>query len=90
MEPGGQRKMSDRVRFFGGASEGVSGFAANSLGICQLYACRCSKAWNLGSYELLQGAPGSDSGTQLPAEIRKIIGQSKKENPYAGAYPPMP
>ena len=64
-------------------------FAANSLQYVN-YSMPLFKSMELGRYELLQGSPGSNSGTQLPSEIRKIIGQSKKENPYAGAYPPMP
>jgi len=48
------------------------------------------KSMELGNYQLLQDAPGTDSGTQLPPEIRRIIGQSKKEGHYAGAFPPLP
>ena len=64
-------------------------FAANSLQY-KNYQKGLFKSAELGSYQLLQGAPGSHSGMQLPEDIRKIIGQSKRESPYAGAYPPMP
>jgi hypothetical protein len=64
-------------------------FAVNSSEYIN-YGMPLFKSIELGNYELLHGAPGSNSGTQLPSEIRKITGQSKKENPYAGAYPPMP
>ncbi len=64
-------------------------FATNSLQYIN-YSMPFFKSLELGSYELLPGAPGSNSGTQLPSEIRKITGQSKKDSRYVGAYPPMP
>jgi len=38
----------------------------------------------LGNYQLLPAFAGANSGTSLPAEISKLLGQSKK---YIGAYP---
>jgi parallel beta-helix repeat protein len=48
------------------------------------------KGIELGNYQLLQSFPGSKSGMQRPAEISKLLGQSKQEGRYVGAYPPIP
>jgi hypothetical protein len=64
-------------------------FAANSRYYFN-YDSPLFKSIELSNYQLLQGVPGSNSGMQLPAEIRKVLGQSKKDARYAGAYPPMP
>jgi len=45
------------------------------------------KSSELGNYQLLQNFPGSNSATQLPAEINKLIGS--KSRPYIGAYMPL-
>ncbi|MGA9407751.1 MAG: right-handed parallel beta-helix repeat-containing protein [Bacteroidota bacterium] len=47
------------------------------------------KSTELGNYQLLPDAPGAKSGAQLPAEIRKLLGESKNESRYVGAFPPM-
>ncbi len=47
------------------------------------------KSTELGNYQLLLDAPGAKSGAQLPAEIRKLLGESKNESRYVGAFPPM-
>ncbi|HTR82462.1 MAG TPA: right-handed parallel beta-helix repeat-containing protein [Bacteroidota bacterium] len=64
-------------------------FAANCL-----YYPNDTRQWfksmDLSNYELLTDAPGSKAGTELPSDIRKIIGQSKKDGRYVGANPPMP
>lgn len=44
----------------------------------------------LGNYQLLPTAPGAKSGMRLPEEIRKLLGQSKRDGQYIGAYPQMP
>ena len=44
------------------------------------------KSFELGDYKLLQTFPGFDSGIQLPEEVSKLLGQSKK---FIGAYPPV-
>jgi hypothetical protein len=44
------------------------------------------KSPDLGNYQLLQAFPASNSGTQLPSEVSKLLDQSKK---YIGAYPPV-
>ncbi len=64
-------------------------FAVNSSEFIN-YSMPLFKSVDLGNFELLQGVPGSSSGKQLPPEIKKTIGQSKRESPYTGAYPPMP
>ncbi len=48
------------------------------------------KSAALGNYQLLPTAPGATSGMQLPAEVRKLLGQSKKDGQYVGAYPQTP
>jgi hypothetical protein len=47
------------------------------------------KSIELGNYQLLPNAPGARSGAQLPADIKKMLGQSKMDGSYVGAYPPM-
>jgi parallel beta-helix repeat protein len=44
------------------------------------------KSRELGNYQLMQSFPGVGAATKLPAEVSKIIGQSKQ---YIGAYPPV-
>ena len=44
------------------------------------------KGAELGNYQLLQIFPASNSGTQLPPEISKLIGHMKL---YVGAFPPV-
>jgi parallel beta-helix repeat protein len=44
------------------------------------------KCTELGNYELLQAFPGSESGTKLPIDVVKILGQTKQ---FVGAYPPI-
>jgi parallel beta-helix repeat protein len=48
------------------------------------------KSTELGNYQLLPTSPGANSGMLLPAEIRKLLNQSKKDGQYVGAYPQMP
>jgi hypothetical protein len=47
------------------------------------------KSTELGNYQLLQTFPGSAAGTQLPAEITKLLGIQEKEIRFIGAYPPI-
>ena len=61
-------------------------FEGNSLSY-DAYHGPLFKSIALGNYQLLPMAPGATSGMQLPAEIRKILGQSKKDGQYTGAYP---
>jgi parallel beta-helix repeat protein len=63
-------------------------FDSNSLAF-DAYAAPLFKCAELGNYQLLPNAPGAKSGAQLPAEIKKILGQSKREGQYVGAFPPM-
>ncbi len=64
-------------------------FAVNSR-YYPSYTSPMFKSAELGNYQLLSNAPGYDAGTQLPSEVRKIIGQSKKESQFVGAFPPLP
>jgi parallel beta-helix repeat protein len=48
------------------------------------------KSPELGNYELLQTFPGYKSASPLPAEVSKLLGISKKDIRYIGAYPPLP
>ncbi len=50
------------------------------------YSSSIFKSYDLGNYRLLKDFPEASLGTQLPDEIIKITGQSKK---YIGAYPPV-
>ncbi len=60
-------------------------FAANSRYLAN-YHGPLFKSPLLGNYQLLQAFPESESATQLPSEIAKLLGQSKK---FIGAYPPI-
>lgn len=48
------------------------------------------KSWELGKFEILEEFPGAKAGAKLPAEIRKLLGISKNEAPFTGAYPLNP
>ncbi len=48
------------------------------------------KGIELGNFQLLSTFPAAKSGMQLPAQINKLLGSSKKDSRYVGAYPPMP
>jgi hypothetical protein len=45
------------------------------------------KGSELDNYQLLQAFPGAEAATVLPDEISKLLGLSKKETPFIGAYP---
>jgi len=64
-------------------------FSANSRNYLS-YDGPLFKGMELGNFQLLSAFPASKSGMQLPAEISKFLGQSKKGERYVGAYPPMP
>ncbi len=48
------------------------------------------KSEELGNYHVSEIFPGLKSGTQPPAEIRKLLGESGKGSRYVGAYPAEP
>ncbi|MGH7497205.1 MAG: right-handed parallel beta-helix repeat-containing protein [bacterium] len=48
------------------------------------------KGMELGNYQLSPAFAESKAAMQLPAEIGKLLSQSKKDARYVGAYPPMP
>jgi parallel beta-helix repeat protein len=47
------------------------------------------KSRELGNYQLLKSFPGSTKAARLPDTILEILGKSKKDIQYAGAYPPV-
>ena len=47
------------------------------------------KSVELGNYQILPGSPGANSGMLLPADVRKVLGQSRKDSQYVGAYQPI-
>jgi hypothetical protein len=49
--------------------------------------CRLFKSCELGNYQILLTFPGLKVATTLPPEIKKLLGLSKKDVPYTGAYP---
>jgi parallel beta-helix repeat protein len=64
-------------------------FDGNSLAF-DAYGAPLFKSLELGNYQLLPNAPGALLGAQLPAEISKMLGRSKKDGQYVGAYPQLP
>ncbi len=53
------------------------------------YKHRLFKSPELKNYELMKEFPGSASGAQLPLEISKLLGFTKKDARFIGAYPPQ-
>ncbi|HUI29395.1 MAG TPA: right-handed parallel beta-helix repeat-containing protein [Candidatus Acidoferrales bacterium] len=47
------------------------------------------KSAQLGNYELLTSFPGAKLGTRLPDEIRVLLENSRNEQRYVGAFPPV-
>ncbi|MCX6144747.1 MAG: hypothetical protein NTZ35_16195, partial [Ignavibacteriales bacterium] len=64
-------------------------FSVNSLSF-DAYDRPLFKSAELGNYQLLPTAPGATSGMQLPADVRKLLGQPNKVGQYVGAYPRLP
>ncbi len=48
------------------------------------------KSLELGNLQLLMSFPGSRLGLPIPREISKLIGKTKGDQRYIGAYPPIP
>jgi hypothetical protein len=44
----------------------------------------------VGNYCLMESFPSAKSGKSIPPDIKKMIGQSKKNESYIGAYPAIP
>lgn len=63
-------------------------FSANSRNFLS-YNGPLFKSMKLGNYQLSATFPGSESGTQLSAQISKLLGKSEKDATYIGAYPPI-
>ncbi len=72
----------------GGIQKLYPEFSANSKYLSN-YDGPLFKGALLGNYQLLQSFPASKSGMKIPAEIGKLIGQSKKDSQYVGAYAPV-
>jgi hypothetical protein len=64
-------------------------FAAHSKYFAN-YSGPLFKGPELGNYQLLQGFPDSGSATALPDEVEKLLGRSKKDAPFIGAFSPLP
>jgi hypothetical protein len=47
------------------------------------------KGAELGNYQILSLSPAAKSGMELPPEIAKLLGQTKKEARFVGAFPPQ-
>jgi hypothetical protein len=62
-------------------------FAANSHYYAN-YDGSLFKGAELGNYQLLADVPVSNSGTKLPAGVKKLLRQSSADGRYVGAYPP--
>jgi parallel beta-helix repeat protein len=54
------------------------------------YTSQLFKSSELGNYALLKSFPGTSAATQVPAEIRKVLGSTQKDIRYVGAYPALP
>ncbi len=48
------------------------------------------KSIETGNYRVVTTFPGLPSGRRLPAEISTLLGQSRNNGVYIGAYPPAP
>jgi len=48
------------------------------------------KGIELGNYQLSPAFPGAKAAMPLPAGINKLLGSSRQDGGYIGAYPPMP
>jgi hypothetical protein len=64
-------------------------FSANSKYFAN-YDGPLFRSLELGNYQLLKGFPGSKSASDLPDEIRKLLGYPKKGARFVGAYPSLP
>jgi hypothetical protein len=48
------------------------------------------RSMDLGNYQTVSSFAGAKSGMQLPPEIGRFLGQTRKDSRYVGAYPPVP
>lgn len=65
------------------------GFSAHSR-VFANYDGPLFKSAELSNYELLEAFPGSEIATELPTEIRALLGWEKKDARFPGAFPPCP
>ncbi len=47
------------------------------------------KSWRLGKFELISEFESSDLATELPGDIRKLLGVPEEDTAFVGAYPPI-
>ncbi len=64
-------------------------FSAHSQSFVN-YSSPLFKSPELENYQLLQAFGASKAAAKLPSEIRKLLGLSKKNSRFIGAYPPLP
>jgi parallel beta-helix repeat protein len=64
-------------------------FSANSKYFTN-YKGPLFRSRELHNYQLLQGFPGSKAASDLPDEVRKLLGYPKKGARFVGAYPVCP
>lgn len=64
-------------------------FSANSKNLLN-YDGPLFKSWKLGNFELLNEFAGSKAAAKLPDEIRKLLGVSKGDELFIGAFSPNP
>jgi hypothetical protein len=62
-------------------------FSVNSL-VFNNYAGPLFKSTDLRKYELMAEFPGSKIAVPIPADIGKVLGETKDNSKYIGAYPP--
>jgi hypothetical protein len=64
-------------------------FSANSKYFAN-YDGPLFRSRELNNYQLLKGFPGSKAASDLPDEVRKLLGYPKKGARFVGAYPVCP
>jgi hypothetical protein len=64
-------------------------FSANSRYFAS-YSGPLFRCPELSNYRLLQAFAGSKAATRLPYEVSKLLGLSKTDDPFIGAYPLFP
>jgi hypothetical protein len=62
-------------------------FSANSRYFAN-YDGPLFKSIELGNFQMLSTFPGSKAGIPLSVDIRNLLGQSEKDAPFVGAFPP--
>jgi hypothetical protein len=63
-------------------------FSAHSLDLAG-YDGPLFQSGDLKNYEILADFPGSNAGTRVPADIGRVLRETRKDLQYVGAYPPV-